>query len=130
MIDYPSLASLPLYSYLKENGQIDEGLARKIGVYAIFNEAQDLVYVGVSRDIATSLKQHLVRLTDQCHFYKVWTADSWDAEDEVVKHRIIRGVARRMEEEIMQKLVQRGVKFEVKFHPKRREEGLLDLKLY
>ncbi|MFN3360853.1 MAG: GIY-YIG nuclease family protein [Pseudanabaenaceae cyanobacterium] len=169
---YPHLADLPLYPYLTQAGLIDGTLEGKRGVYAIFDGEVSLAYVGISRNIATSLQQHLVRVPDRCHFYKVWTMDTWDrdlleqiqnhwqgdlvidrdkwekpidcrllltpeeqenlqrAEDEIAVNRVLKGAARRVEQEILQKLAARGVKFAVCFHPKRKEEGLLDLKLY
>ena len=67
----PSLNALDYLPYLDENGVITEDLQKKIGVYAIFNENKKLKFIGYSRDIYASLKQHLVRQTQQCHWLKV-----------------------------------------------------------
>lgn len=172
MADIPCLDDLQLLPYIDSQGCLPPDLEGKIGVYGIFDREQLLCYVGISRDVATSLKQHLVRVPDRCYWCKVWTTDQFDrdrlteiqtrwradlvvdrqlweqpidcqhlmtdkeradfnqAEDEIEKARILKNTARRVEQEIKAKLTDRGVSFEIRFHPKRKEEGLLDLKLW
>ena len=48
--------------------------------------------------------------------------------DEITKIKIIKDVARRVEAEILQILENRGLKMQIRFHPKLKESGLLDLK--
>ncbi len=48
--------------------------------------------------------------------------------DELSKSKIIKTVARRVESEILAVLESRGLKTQMRFHPKLKEEGLLDLK--
>ena len=50
------------------------------------------------------------------------------ANDEMAKIKIIKNVARRVEAEILQVLEARGLQMQVRFNPKLKEEGLLDLK--
>jgi len=50
------------------------------------------------------------------------------ANDELAKIKIIKNVARRVESEILALLETRGLKTELRFNPKLKEEGLLDLK--
>ncbi|MBZ8183219.1 MAG: GIY-YIG nuclease family protein [Oscillatoria sp. PMC 1051.18] len=73
--EIPTLASLEYLPYLNENGQISEELPGKIGVYAIFDENKILQYVGYSRDIYLSLKQHLVRQIQKCYWLKILTIE-------------------------------------------------------
>jgi hypothetical protein len=68
-----SLASLEYQPYLTTDGYINEDAAGKIGVYAIFDCDRSLVYVGYSRDVYLSLKQHLIRQPQQCHWVKLQT---------------------------------------------------------
>ncbi len=172
MTALPNLEGLPWLPYLDEGGQIPEELESKAGVYAIFDREQNLAYVGISRDIATSLKQHLVRVPDRCYWCKAWLSENLDrnllteiqqawqgdlpidrklwekpidcrelmtdqereklkqATEEKQINRILKDLARRVEEQIIQKLTDRGVSFAIRFNPKRKEEGLLDLKLW
>jgi hypothetical protein len=170
------LAGLALIPYLNDEGQIPPDLQRKIGVYAIFDQDQDLQYVGYSRDIYLSLKQHLVRKPQQCHWFKVLTIErpnrtvleatrqAWLAENGAVppgnsvqeeqwtqpidakptmsaeekevyarseplgQSKLLKKVARRLEAEIIKTLAKRGVQMELRFQPKLKEQGLLDLK--
>ncbi len=69
----PTLSSLEYLAYLNQDGSITEELAGKIGVYAIFNRDKTLQYVGYSRDIYLSLKQHLVRQPQNCYWIKLQT---------------------------------------------------------
>lgn len=171
-----ALATLPLLPYLDQDGILDEELQKKIGVYAIFDQAKTLQFVGYSRDIYTSLKQHLVRQTQSCYWFKfqvitkpnrTWleeTRQAWISEngavppgneadekswvqaidtkfamtdeekaqyelsDELQQIKILKNIARRVQKDIEQKLSDRQVKVEIRFNPKLKEQGLLDLK--
>ena len=170
------LESLQFISYLEESGSISEEFQNKIGVYAIFNKDKVLQFVGYSRDIYLSLKQHLIRKSEQCYWLKIQTISrpsrtileeirqAWiqengsiplgnDTEEalwlepidakttmteaekqeykegsELEKIKALKKVARRIEAEIQEKLKTRGVTMEIRFNPKLKEEGLLDLK--
>ncbi|GAB4533298.1 MAG: GIY-YIG nuclease family protein [Pleurocapsa sp.] len=173
--EIPSLSSLEYLPYL-EDGGISEALQGQIGVYAIFDSDRTLQFVGYSRDIYLSLKQHLVRQPQNCYWFKKQTitrpsrkileeiAQSWIAEngenpsgngetaalwtdpidtkpamtevekaqyqesDELEQTKILKKIARRVESEIKQTLSDRGVTMEIRFNPKLKEKGLLDLK--
>ena len=173
--EIPSLSSLEYIPYL-DNGAISEALQGKIGVYAIFNEERQLQFVGYSRDIYLSLKQHLIRQPQSCYWIKAQTidrpsrkileeiAESWIAEngsiplgngelagtwtqaidakptmteaekaqyrasDELGQTKILKKTARRVESELKEILSDRGVTMEIRFNPKLKEKGLLDLK--
>lgn len=175
-VNIPKLDDLEFLVYLSEQGSIDENLQGKIGVYAIFDEAKILQFVGYSRDIYLSLKQHLVRQPDKCYWLKlqtierpsrtvlettkqqwmtengtipegnqaadsIWTQPidakltmtdeekaSYEAQDELGKIKFLKSVARKLETEIQEKLSDRGVNMEIRFNPKLKEQGLLDLK--
>jgi hypothetical protein len=172
----PSLGSLEFLAYINAVGELPEQLQNQIGIYAIFDESQVLQFVGYSRDIYLSLKQHLVRQPEYCYWLKVTTIDrpnrtfledvraAWIAEnghvpngnaeanllwvdpietnhamtaaerasfedlDGLAQIKLLKQVARRVEETILAKLQQRGVKTEIRFSPKLKEQGLLDLK--
>lgn len=174
--DFPSLASLEYIPYLDETGNLPEYLPGKIGVYAIFDREKVLQFVGYSRDIYLSLKQHLVRQPQSCYWFKVQTIDrpsrtilentqnAWIEEngavplgnaadqakwnqpidaksaitdeeqasfsrlDELDQTKLLKKVARRVEETILAELKSRGVQMEIRFNPKLKESGLLDLK--
>lgn len=174
-IDTSTLGSLEYLAYLDNQGQIslEEG---KVGVYAIFDRAKMLQYIGYSRDVYLSLKQHLVRQPEQCYWLKVQTIDrpsrtvletirdtwiaengsqpigngadaaawnqpidtktqmtaeeraSYQAGDEIIQTRLLKQVARRAEERVLATLANRGVQMQIRFNPKLKEAGLLDLK--
>lgn len=172
----PTLASLEFVPYLDETGHIPTQFEGKVGVYAIFDDSQTLQYIGYSRDIFLSLKQHLVRQPQSCYWLKTQTidrpkrtlledirtawitengsmpagnrddADRWnqplnakatmsEAEqaeyqklDELGQIKYLKKIARRLESEVLEKLQARGVEMELRFNPKMKEEGLLDLK--
>lgn len=172
----PNLADLEAVPYLNETGQIPEQFQGKVGIYAIFDQAQTLQYVGYSRDIALSLRQHLMRQPMACHWIKVQTVDrpsrtllegiqdAWIKEngeipvgnaaesdrwnqpidakpamtaaekqqfaqtDELGQIKLLKKVSRRVEAEILETLKQRGVQMDLRFNPKLKEQGLLDLK--
>ena len=48
--------------------------------------------------------------------------------DEMAKMKIIKNVARRVEADILKELEARGLQMQVRFNPKLKEEGLLDVK--
>ncbi|MBW4470867.1 MAG: GIY-YIG nuclease family protein [Stenomitos rutilans HA7619-LM2] len=50
------------------------------------------------------------------------------AIDELTQTKVLKQVARRVEAEILEVLKSRGVQVEIRFNPKLKEEGLLDLK--
>jgi hypothetical protein len=175
-IDLPSLDSLDFLPYINDTGELPEILQNKIGIYAIFDNSQTLQFVGYSRDIYLSLKQHLVRQPEYCYWVKATTIDrpnrtflesvqsAWIEEngsipigngdanstwldpietnyamtaaesdsfadlDGVAQIKLLKQVARRVEDTILTKLQQRGVKTEIRFNPKLKEQGLLDLK--
>jgi hypothetical protein len=171
-----TLASLDNISYIDEQGQLPLSLQGKIGVYAIFNRDEILQYVGYSRDIYISLKQHLVRKPQDCYGVKVQTIErpsrtileeirqAWIAEngsvplgneaeaeqwnqainvkplmtdeekatyeksDGLDQEKLLKNVARRIEADILQILKERGLQEEIRFNPKLKTSGLLDLK--
>ncbi len=173
-----SLASLEYIPYINRDGELPEVLQKKIGVYAIFDEDKLLQFVGYSRDVYLSLRQHLVRQPQLCYWVKAQTIErpsraileniekAWIAEngslpigngedrakwtqpidvkalitpeeqanydnpmnDEMAKIKIIKNVARRVEADILQVLEKRGLQIQIRFNPKLKESGLLDLK--
>ncbi|MBD2438651.1 GIY-YIG nuclease family protein [Nostoc sp. FACHB-110] len=177
-INHPSLENLEYVPYIDEAGQLPEQFQGKIGVYAIFDHNKSLQFVGYSRDVYLSLKQHLVRQPQQCYWVKVATIErpsrsvlesienNWIQEhgsvpggngdskeqwtqainvknlmtseeqviyqnpvnDELAQMKILKNVARRVETEILQVLEARGLQIQLRFNPKLKEEGLLDLK--
>ncbi len=172
----PSLSSLEYLPYLDEAGCIREDIQGKIGVYAIFDQEKTMQYVGYSRDVYLSLKQHIIRQPNNCYWVKLETiarpsrkiledmASAWIAEngatpdgndsqkalwtepidanpamteeekaqynqnDEIGQIKILKKVARRVEADIQQQLSDRGVAMNIRFNPKLKEKGLLDLK--
>ncbi len=172
----PSLNTIDYLPYLNEQGIITETLQKKIGVYAIFDKDKILKFVGYSRDIYASLKQHLIRQPDQCHWLKVeiitrpsrtileeikdhwineqealsikdkdyqtlWTQpidatssmteeekETYKNSDELTQIKLLKKVSRRVQGEIEETLKERGNTMEIRFNPKLKEKGLLDLK--
>lgn len=173
----PALADLKFLPYLDDAGLLPDTFAQQIGVYAIFDAAHQLQCVGYSRDVRTSLKQHLTRCPHQCHWLKVATIErpsrtlletmqqAWideygaippgnngargrwmepidakvqmtaseqatyaAAADQGEQAKCLKQVARRVEAELQQQLQERGVKEPVRFDPKLKEQGLLNLK--
>jgi hypothetical protein len=174
----PLLANIEYTALIDESGQLPEKFQGKIGVYAIFDQEKILQFVGYSRDVYLSLRQHLVRQVQKCYWVKVQTIErpsrtvlenienAWIAEngsipsgngvdqevwtqpidvkkvmtleeqanyhnpanDELAKIKIIKNVARRVESEILSLLEARGLQTQLRFNPKLKEEGLLDLK--
>ena len=174
--DLPSLSSLEFLAYINDAGELPNTLQNQIGIYAIFDESQSLQFVGYSRDIYLSLKQHLVRQPEYCYWLKATTidrpnrtflesvesawidengsipvgngaaksnwldpiatnyamttaeSDSFEDLDGLAQIKLLKQVARRVEETILVKLQARGVNTEIRFNPKLKEQGLLDLK--
>ena len=170
------LASLEYISYIDNNGQLPEQFQGKVGVYAIFDQEKVLQFVGYSRDVDLSLKQHLVRQPQKCYWLKVQTIerpsrtilesirDAWTEEngfiptgneseeaqwtqpidakvamttdeqssykssDELTQSKLLKTVARRVESQVLTQLESRGVQMQIRFNPKLKEKGLLDLK--
>jgi len=171
--EIPTLADLTFLPYIDQNGQLPEQFQGKVGIYAIFDQAQTLKYVGFSRDVFLSLRQHLVRCVSDCYWVKAQIIDrpnrtileairaAWieengspidneakwtepiqvkelmtdeerstyeNAIDELSQMKALKNIARRVESEIMAQLKARNVQTEIRFNPKLKEEGLLDLK--
>ena len=173
----PTLSSLEYFAYIDDRGRLPEQFQGKVGVYAIFDQAQTLQYIGYSRDVYLSLKQHLVRQPEHCYGLKVQTIDrpsrtiledirtAWMSEngtvpagndadegkwtqaidakvqmtpeeqanyvgaiDELTQTKVLKQVARRVEAGILEILKARGVQADIRFNPKLKEAGLLDLK--
>jgi hypothetical protein len=172
----PPLASLDAFPYLNPQGQIPDTFQGQVGIYAIFDTDHHLQYVGYSRDVYLSLKQHLVRQPDNCHWVKVQTVsrpsrtaleemrNAWIAEngstpvgngersldwnqpidakltmteaeqaeyaglEDLAQVKYLKKIARRVEADILQRLENRGVQMDLRFNPKLKEAGLLDLK--
>jgi hypothetical protein len=53
---------------------------------------------------------------------------SYEKGDELMQIKLLKQVARRVEAQILEKLKSRGVQTEIRFNPKLKESGLLDLK--
>lgn len=173
----PTLSSLEFVPYINDHGLLPDQFQGKVGVYAIFDQDQTLQYIGYSRDVYLSLKQHLVRQPQACYWLKVQTIerpsrtllaeiqDSWIAEngttpvgngsqesawsqpidvrtcwtaeeqtryesaiDELAQMKVLKQASRRVEAQVLETLKSRGVQEEIRFNPKMKEEGLLDLK--
>jgi hypothetical protein len=174
--DILSLEQLEFFPYLNEEGSLREDWQGKIGVYAIFDEDKTLQYIGYSRDIYLSLKQHLIRQMSSCYWLKLqivtrpsrtlleeirqawigenksiplgniadkspWTEpidakvlmsasekEEYLSADELGQIKLLKKVARALETEIQTNLKNRGITMDLRFNPKLKEEGLLDLK--
>jgi hypothetical protein len=174
--EIPVLDNLEFLPYLDAQGLLDENLSGKIGIYAIFDQDKNLKFVGYSRDIYLSLKQHLVRQPNKCYWLKrqtierpsrsileatkqqwitennaisegngeqenLWTQPidakltmtdedklNYNSNDELGQIKLLKSIAKRLEAQILETLSDRGVKVEIRFNPKLKEQGLLDLK--
>jgi hypothetical protein len=174
----PSLATLESLPYIDGDGQFPQQFEGKIGVYAIYTEIQSLAYIGYSRDVSLSLKQHIVRQPQDCYWVKVYTVErpnrtlledikaAWIAENGQIPHgnaealtiweqpidvkaqmlpaesekyldpqlddkqhlTALKQAARRIEQDILEVLAARGVQEALRFNPKLKENGFLDLK--
>ncbi len=177
-IQIPELSQLEYLPYVDSEGNLPLSLQGKIGVYGIFNQEKELLFVGYSRDVYQSLKQHLVRQPNSCYWLKVQTIErpnrsilegikaAWinengslpigngaaeakwnqpidakeemtEAErvqyqdpliDEVAKEKLLKNIARRVEANILEVLKTRGLQENIRFNPKLKTSGLLDLK--
>jgi hypothetical protein len=54
--------------------------------------------------------------------------ENYSQGDELMQMKLLKNVARRVEAEILAELKSRGVQTEIRFNPKLKENGLLDLK--
>jgi hypothetical protein len=54
--------------------------------------------------------------------------ETYQKEEEIAQIKLLKKVARRIETEVMNNLEERGIKMEIRFNPKLKEQGLLDLK--
>jgi hypothetical protein len=172
----PSLDSLEYIAYLDDGGVIPSELQGKIAVYAIFDRDRQMQFVGYSRDVYLSLKQHLMRRSQLCHWLKLqtisrpsrailekirqawieengcipigngideakWTQaidakqkmtieekEALAAADELGRIKLLKQVARRVGATIKAEIENRGANMDLRFNPKLKEEGLLDLK--
>ena len=173
----PNLQDLTPIAYINGSGQLPEEFQGKVGVYAIFDGEGLLQYIGSSRDVFLSLKQHLIRQPEKCMAVKVQTIDrpsrtaldeickAWieganqpdlatihkdsvwtqsidvktqltdeeqvkvaNAIDDLEKSMILKKACRRVEAIILDGLKARGLETEIRFNPKLKESGLLDLK--
>jgi hypothetical protein len=75
MTSLPTLASLEYLPYLNEAGETSDDFSGKVGVFAVFDQAKILQFIGYSRDVSLSLKQHLVRQPEGCYWVKIQTID-------------------------------------------------------
>ncbi|CCI12274.1 Similar to tr/Q8YQ40/Q8YQ40 [Microcystis aeruginosa PCC 9806] len=169
---FANLEQLEYIPYLDATGNICADCQGKIGVYAIFDREQVLEFIGYSRDIYLSLKQHLARQPHACYWLKIqvierpnrtilesikqaWLRESqavigneklwtepidaklvmtdtekefYQSADELGKMKLLKQVSRRVENDILSTLEKRGVQMEIRFNPKLKEQGLLDLK--
>ncbi|MBF2098952.1 MAG: GIY-YIG nuclease family protein [Gloeomargaritaceae cyanobacterium C42_A2020_066] len=179
MSESNALAGRPFLPFVDAQGYLPAELQGRVGVYAIYDQAQVLQYIGYSRDIHLSLKNHLVRQPHQCYWLKVETVDrpsrtlleslrqAWLAEqptlppgngpeqarweapiqvqdlwtpqetavqpwadpnlDDVGRERLLKQAARQLEEQILARLAERGVQEPIRFNPKLKAAGRLDL---
>ena len=54
--------------------------------------------------------------------------ENYHKSDELMQSKLLKQVARRVEAQILEELKSRGVQTEIRFNPKLKENGLLDLK--
>ncbi len=171
----PALTTLTWQDYLTPEGCVDPRGAGQIGVYAIFDAEEKPCYIGYSRDIYLSLRQHLIRQPQACYGFKFlpierpnrsqleeirqqWLAElgslppgngadqerwekpidlkqtmtpqmqqEWAGLDEVSQIKYLKNLARQKEAEILDILSTRHVTEPLRFNPKLKENGLLDL---
>jgi hypothetical protein len=177
MSEIPDLTTLEPLPYINAAGQLPDEFDGQVGVYAIFDASQTLQYIGYSRGVSQSLRQHLVRCPQQCHWVKVHTLDKpnrtaleairdawiqangtlppgngldqpqWTQpipvktflspeenaaleqvmDDEMAVEKLLKTLARRVEATILDGLKSRGLQVELRFNPKLKAQGLLDL---
>ena len=173
----PTLAHLNFVPYINDAGQLPMQFSGKVGIYAIFDGQQTLQFVGYSRNVMLSLKQHLIRCPSQCYWVKVTTIDrpsrsvlediqqAWVAENgtmpagngemkevwtqpidakvqmtpeeqesldnaagDLERTKRLKSIARRVEADINAQLASRGLVDSIRFDPKMKEQGLLNVK--
>ncbi len=177
-ISVTPLSQLDYIAYVDGQGLLPSQFAGQVGAYAIFAADYSLQYVGYSRDIYLSLKQHLVRQPQLCHWIKLQMIDrpsrtaleqiqaAWISENETVppgnagdrhtweqpidvkanmtpaeragytdpqleeiaQQKILKNAARRIEAEILAVLQARHLQEPLRFNPKLKDNGVLDLK--
>lgn len=175
---YPALADLDFHPYIDAEGQLPHQFEGQIGVYAVYAQDKTVAYIGYSRDVSLSLRQHIVRQPQHCYWVKVYAVQkpdralletikaAWVIEngsipagnhdsksvweqpidvksqmlpeesaqytdpqlDEQKHQSVLKNAARRIEKEILALLSQRGVQESLRFNPKLKDNGLLDLK--
>lgn len=181
-----ALASLDVLPYLSEIGLLPSGLEQVVGIYVIrdnlksVEDPRDQVvrYIGYSRDIAQSLKLHLVRQPSACYWLQVlpitrpsrqaleaqrqvWFSElgyvpegnqhepsPWEVPvdiktdlseaervaltdpklDDVQRTKRLKQAVRDREAILLAYLAERNCQLELRFNPKLKEQGLLDLK--
>ena len=69
--EIPSLKGLDYIAYIDDNGELPFFLEKKIGIYAIFDKNKIIQFIGYSRDVYFSCKQHLIRQPEKCYWLKV-----------------------------------------------------------
>jgi hypothetical protein len=171
------LDQLHFLPYVDPEGLLPSQFAGQVGAYAIFAQDQTLQYIGYSRDIYLSLKQHLVRQPQGCYWVKLQVIDrpsralleqirdhwlqaqsilppgtgpaqsQWEqpidvkamtaqekadytdpALEEISQQKILKNAARRIEAEIFALLEARQIQESLRFNPKLKDNGVLDLK--
>lgn len=175
------LRDLEFLPYLNEEGLItvcSEPTA-KASVYAIFDNERVLQYIGISRQVHSSMRLHFARMPLKCYYVKIQNIskpsrsllelikDKWIEEngslpsgndggpeqnmwenpldckplmtDEEIgkleeagagppKAKVLKNVARRVEAQLEKGFLARNCKERLRFDPKLKEKGLLDLK--
>jgi hypothetical protein len=72
---FSKLSDLTPIAYLNADGQFPDEFQSKVGVYAISNDDRIVEYIGYSRDVFLSLKQHFIRQPLSCGWVQVQTID-------------------------------------------------------
>ncbi|KAF8065577.1 hypothetical protein HT031_003178 [Scenedesmus sp. PABB004] len=78
----PKLSDLPIQAIVNQQGYVAPALAPggQAWVFAVYDEAQKLQFIGFSKDLTTSLRTVLGRRPDKAWFYKAAQLDSVDQE--------------------------------------------------
>eukprot|EP00899_Mesostigma_viride_P012731 jgi/Mesvir1/21459/Mv03915-RA.2 len=78
--DIPSLANMPLVSFLTPQGYIqpEKQAETKASVFAILDSDTTVQYIGFATDIRNSLRKLMGRRPDLCFYYKVYNLTSLD----------------------------------------------------
>eukprot|EP00250_Pteridium_aquilinum_P016351 c23061_g1_i2 orf=224-1060(+) len=175
------LRDLEFLPYLNEDGLIMDCSEpnAKASVYAIFDNDKVLQYIGISRQVYSSMRLHFARVPLKCYYVKIqniskpsrsllelikerWIEESgfipcgndsgpeqnvWEnpldckplmTDEETHKFeeagagppkgKVLKNVARRVEAELEENFKARNCKERLRFDPKLKEKGLLDLK--